>query len=62
MIVYLILWYIKHQSKYKGSLLLLTRIFNEAFFEKISVFDLLGIEDPNPKLIKNIVQLSLSFT
>ncbi|MFC1616796.1 IS4 family transposase [Candidatus Margulisiibacteriota bacterium] len=61
MIVYLILWYIKHQSRYQGSLLLLTRIMNEALFEHFSIFDLLGISLPNPSVIKNIRQLSFGF-
>ncbi|MCP4049698.1 MAG: IS4 family transposase [bacterium] len=59
MIAYLLIWYIKHQSRFRYSLLKLTRIINEALFEKISFFDVLGLKSPS--LLKKTCQLALDF-
>ena len=42
MIVYLLIWYIKFQSKYKHSMLHLTRILNEGAFERVSIINILS--------------------
>ena len=43
MIYYLLLAYIKHQTKYSGSYLELHRLFKEALFDAITVIDLLNL-------------------
>lgn len=61
MIVYLILWYLKHQINFKKPLLTLTRLISETFFERVSIFDILNIPDPNPKSIQTVIQLTMGF-
>jgi len=44
MCYYLILTYIKYQTKYQHSLLKLTRLFRETLFDKINIIVLLSLE------------------
>ena len=62
MITYLIIWYMKHQTQYEKSLLSLSRIINETFFQKISLIDLLGTIIPKATTYDDAEQLSLGFT
>jgi len=58
MCYYLLLSYIKYQTKYKYSLLELTRVLKEAIFLRVSLIDLLSlktkdlhkIRSPSPQL------------
>lgn len=60
MIYYLILSYIKYQTKYKYSLLELTRIFKEALFFRVSLIDILSLKSSNiSKIREPSYQLSL---
>ena len=51
LIVYLILWYVKKQTRYRFSLLKLTRILNETAFERLHLLDILGLSQKLPKSI-----------
>ena len=62
MITYLIIWYMKHQTQYEKSLLSLSRIINETFFQKISLLDLLDTISPKAMTYDDAEQLSLGFT
>ncbi|MGC9027787.1 MAG: hypothetical protein ACP5JP_09690 [bacterium] len=60
MCYYLLLAYIKYQTKYAQSLTELTRILSEAVFFKVSIIDLLSINPYNlHKLDKLESQLAL---
>jgi len=59
MIYYLLLIYIKQQTKYNHSLLDLNRIIEETLFMQVNLIDLLSIEKKNISLIKNSEQLEL---
>lgn len=48
MIVYLLIWYFKHQTKYDGSLLTLIRILNELLFSRVYLLDILGMTNSHP--------------
>lgn len=52
MIYYLLLLYIKFQTKYDGTLLLFSRIIREALFMKVHIVDLLSINLGNIKNLK----------
>ncbi len=43
MIYYLLLAYIKYQSKYKNSLLYFTRVIRESLFRRLDIIDLLNL-------------------
>jgi len=43
MIYYLLLAYIKYQTKYKHSLLYLTRVIKECLFKRADIIDLLNL-------------------
>lgn len=58
MITYLLLWYLKHQTKFQRSLLALTRIINETLFQKISFIDLLGLDHDKSNMAE-FTQLAL---
>ena len=47
MIYFLLLSYIKHQTKYHGSLLTLARVFQETLFHRNSIIDILGLKPPD---------------
>ncbi|NQU17275.1 MAG: transposase [Candidatus Saganbacteria bacterium] len=61
MTYYLLLCYIKFQSRYKNSLLYLSRIIHETLMERVSLIDLLKIRVEFLARIKNAIQLSLGF-
>ena len=61
MIYYLLLCYIKFQSRYKHSLLYLSRIIRETLMERAGLIDLLKLKIGNLAKIKNTLQLSLGF-
>lgn len=42
--VYLILWFIKHQTRYRFPLLRLARILNEAAFERVHLLEILSLK------------------
>ena len=52
MIYYLLLLYIKFQTKYDGTLLFFSRIIREALFMKVHIVDLLSINLGNIKNLK----------
>jgi hypothetical protein len=54
MCYYLLLAYIKYQTKYGSSLTELTRIFSEAVFLKVSIIDLLSIHQNNLYKLHNL--------
>jgi IS4 transposase len=47
MIYFLLLSYIKHQTKYRGSLLTLASVFQETLFHRNSIIDILGLKAPD---------------
>lgn len=60
MCYYLLLSYIKYQTKYSYSLLELARMFSEAIFERVSLIDLLSCNHQNLKRIRDpVCQYSL---
>ena len=60
MCYYLMLAYIKFQAKYKYSLLHLTRVIRETFFDRVSLIDLFRISTHNLfKVKRNQLQLTL---
>jgi len=59
MIYYLLLIYIKHQTKYNHSLLDLNRIIKESLFMQLNLIDLLSIDKKDIILLKNFEQLEL---
>ena len=60
MIYFLLLSYIKHQTKYRYSLLNLARILQETLFERRSLIDILGLKPPDLYKIRSPhTQLSL---
>lgn len=59
MIVYLLIWYFKHQTKFSGSLLTLIRIINELLFSRVYLLDILGMNLRNPRDSLNNTQLEL---
>lgn len=61
MITYLIGWYIKHQTQYKGSLLQLFRIINESLFFRVHILDILSKKPLNTNNTKPFTQLSFGF-
>lgn len=61
MVYYLLLCYIKFQSRYKNSLLYLSRIVRETLMESVSLIDLLKLKVENLARIKNTIQLGLQF-
>jgi len=61
MIVYLIIWYIKQQSKFAGSLLTLIRVINVNLFYRVHLFDILASKPPISNIHKPFVQLSFGF-
>lgn len=46
LIAYLLIWYIKHQVRYRFSLTKLTRILNEMALERIPLLDIIGDKTP----------------
>ena len=52
----------KYQTQYEKSLLSLSRIINETFFQKISLLDLLGTIILKATTYDDVKQLSLGFT
>jgi transposase len=61
MVYYLLLCYIKFQSRYKNSLLYLSRIIRETLMERASLIDLLKLKVESVARIKNMIQLCLGF-
>jgi hypothetical protein len=61
MVYYLLLCYIKFQSRYKESLLYLSRVIRETLMERVSLIDLLKLKVENIARIKNTIQLCLEF-
>lgn len=61
MIYYLLLCYIKFQSRYQNTLLYLSRIIRETLMERVSLIDLLKLKVDNLARIKNTIQLSFGF-
>lgn len=61
MITYLLLWYIKNQTHYRFSLLKLSRIINEAIFERVHFIDLLHLRSFS-QFYSDPSQLSFGFT
>ena len=63
MIYYLLLAYIKHQTKFTGSLLELSRLVKEALFDKITIIELLNLTVKDiPKIRSPIhIQMELIF-
>ncbi len=59
MIYYLLLIYIKHQTKYNHSLLDLNRIIKESLFMQLNLIDLLSIDKKDITPLKNFEQLEL---
>jgi len=59
MIVYLIFWYFKHQTKFKGTLFHLASIINEILFSRVHLLDILGFDNPDPPSLKDSGQLLL---
>ena len=60
MIYYLLLAYIKYQTKYKNSLLHLTRVIKESLFKRMDIIDLLTLNfNKLQKLKETTYQLSL---
>lgn len=49
LIVYLIAWYFKNQTKFDGSLLKLFRILNETLLKRVHLLEILGIHAPEAK-------------
>ena len=62
MCYYLLLAYIKYQTKYGSSLTELTRIFSEAVFLKVSIIDLLSIHQNNLYKLHNLDKSEPQFT
>jgi hypothetical protein len=56
LIYYLILAYIKYQTKYKHSMMTFTIIFKEALFKNVDIIDLLNISPTNLKNIRDPVE------
>jgi hypothetical protein len=57
----LILTFIRHQTQFKRSLLTLSRLIKEAFFERVSFLDILSLKPPDvPFVSGNLRQLSLN--
>jgi transposase len=61
MTYYLLLCYIKFQSRYSNTLLYLSRIIKETLMERVSFIDLLKLKVGNIARIKNTIQLCLEF-
>jgi IS4 transposase len=61
MIAYLLLWYIKNQTHYRFSFLKLSRIINEAIFERVHFIDLLQLQS-FAQLYSDPSQLSFGFS
>ena len=61
MIAYLMLWYIKHQTKFEKSLLQLTRIINDMLFNRVHLLDILGLSPPGLNDFSTSTQLNFSF-
>ncbi|OGI08419.1 MAG: hypothetical protein A2Y40_04795 [Candidatus Margulisbacteria bacterium GWF2_35_9] len=59
MIVYLIFWYFKHQTKFKGTLFHLASIINEILFSRVHLLDILGFNNPDPPSFNDSGQLLL---
>ena len=60
MIYFLLLSFIKHQTKYRYSLLTLARIIQETLFDRRSLIDILGLKPPDIHKIRlNHAQLVL---
>lgn len=60
MIYFLLLSYLKHQTKYRHSLLNLSRIIQETLFDRRSLIDLLAFKPPDLHLLKaSQVQISM---
>jgi transposase len=59
LIVYLILWFVKKQTSYKNSLHTLSRVLNEAIFERIHLIDILRLNHWKPPASLGYTQLSL---
>ncbi len=62
MIYYLLLAYIKYQTKYKHSLLKLARIIKETIFERANLIDLLSLDFNKINKLRGSPQLEISFT
>jgi hypothetical protein len=62
LIVYLLIWYIKYQTRYKHSMLNLTRILSEAAFERISLINILSQKKYKPPGNNMEFQLGFGFT
>ena len=61
MITYLIGWYIKHQTQYKGSLLQLFRVINESLFFRVHLLDILNSTPKKPTKDLPFRQLTLDY-
>jgi hypothetical protein len=61
MVYYLLLCYIKFQSRYSNTLLYLSRIIKETLMERVGLIDLLKLKVENIAKIKNTIQLCLEF-
>jgi len=57
MTYFLLLAYLKHQTKFTSSILVLTRIFNETLFSRSHLIDLLGFNSVNSQNIRGHTQL-----
>ncbi len=62
MIAYLMLWYIKHQTKFEKSLLQLTRIINDMLFNRVHLLDILGLSPLGLNEFSTSNQLNFGFT
>jgi len=62
LIVYLIIWYYKHQTKFDGSLLKLIRIFNDSLLKRVHLLNLLGMDPSNSSNDDSFQQLLPGFT
>jgi len=62
LILYLLIWYVKHQTRYKPSLTKLFRVLNEVAFERIPLLDAIGLKRPYVNYDFMGYQLALGFT
>ena len=62
MCVYLVLWFLKHQAKYSASMLRLSRVLNEAAFERTHLINILRIKSWKNTELSSSSQLTLGFT
>jgi hypothetical protein len=62
LIVYLIAWYFKHQTKFEGSLLAMIRLLNETLLKRVHLLEILGLQTPKTNNDKGFEQLLLGFT